>query len=273
MKSREDGRKFLAILVRHFPNHIPEQFGESEPLQGRFDAEMVDAALKTWGQYEFIAQRQEPILQLQVHFTVPSPVPKHSTISLLQFQARSHIDVKSMETFVCEVSTVFGADFAVAHILTKSELTERLEILKTKPGGNVEYMKARVQKEGFAKVLWGMTVLKNHSLQVRNCLPDLSWLTVFGRPYVDMFGREKILTAPASQIAELSNGAVAVKVTDHLDDNLESWEEFKMIRERCEKHLDHRAFCTPANPGQRYLAPKFEFPLDMYSVDAASSRQ
>ncbi len=274
LTSKLDGRRLLDIFVQHFPNHLPERFGDTEPLRWRFDANNLEAVLDAWHGYGFIAERFDPEVLLNVHFMVPSPKPKHSIIGLLRFQTERNEDVDSFEHFVREVATVFDADYAAAHILTQTELAERLDILKTKPGSNVEYMKQRVQRDGFARVLWGMTVLPHNSPKLMKCLPDLLWFTVFGQPYVSMFGREKILSAPAQEVRQLPNGAISLKLTEGLKDDVLSWEKFKMVRDRCKEYLDGKAFCNSSNSDDPYrAAPQFQFPLDMYKLGPSEPRQ
>jgi hypothetical protein len=274
LTSKLHGRKLLEIFIKHFPNHVPSRFGDSEPLTGRFAANTLDEALEAWGHLGFIAERRDPDVLLNVHFMVPSPKPKHSIIGLLRFQTERQEAVDSFEDFVREVATVFDADYAAAHILTQHELIERLDILKAKPGGNAEYMKQRVKREGFAKVLWGMTVLQHNSPKLMKCLPDLLWFTVFGRPYVTLFGREKLLSTPAQRVTELPNGAVVVKLTDRLDDNIASWKRFKTVRELCKDHLDCNAFCgSPTNTAFAHRVPQFQFPLELYELKPSDRRQ
>jgi hypothetical protein len=274
LKTKLQGRELLELFIKHFPNHSPTRFGDSEPLTGRFDANNLDAVLEAWGHFGFIAERRNPDVLLNVHFMVPSPKPKHSIIGLLRFQSETDEVLDSFEDFVLEVATVFEADYAAAHILTEHELADRLDILKTKPGSNVEYMKRRVQKEGFAKVLWGMTVLQHNSPKLMKCLPDLLWLTVFGRPYLTLFGRERLLSTPAQKVTALPNGAVVVKLTDHLDDNQASWETFKAVRDCCKAHLGHTAFCaSSADVDQGRKAPQFRFPIELYEPRTSDRNQ
>jgi hypothetical protein len=274
LTSKLEGRKLLEIFIKHFPNHIPSRFGDSEPLTGRFAANTLDEALEAWGHFGFIAERRNPDVLLNVHFMVPSPKPKHSIIGLLRFQTEREEAVHSFEDFVREVATVFDADYATAHVLTQNELAERLDTLKTKPGSNVEYMKQRVQREGFAKVLWGMTVLQHNSPKLMKCLPDLLWLTVFGRPYIALFGREKLLSTPAREVKELQNGAVVVKLTDLLGDDMASWENFKVVRDRCKDHLGRTAFCvSTTDAGDARKAPQFQFPIELYEPRTSDQHQ
>jgi len=274
LTSKLQGRKLLEIFIRYFPNHIPSRLGDSEPLSGRFGANSLDEALEAWGHFSFIAEGRNPDVLLNVHFMVPSPKPKHSIIGLLRFQTEREEDIDSFGDFVREVATVFEADYAAAHILTQHELVERLELLATKPGSNVDYMKQRVQREGFAKVLWSMTVLQHNSPKLMKCLPDLLWFTVFGRPYVPLFGRERLLSTPAQQVTELPNGAVVVKLTAGLDDNLASWESFKAVRDRCKAHLGHTAFCaSSADVDDARKVPQFRFPIELYEPRASDRNQ
>ena len=274
LTSKLQGRKLLEIFMKHFPGHLLTSFGDSEPLSGRFGASSLGAVLEAWGHLGFIAERVNPDVLLNVQFMVPSPKPKHSIIGLLRFQSETEEAFDSFDDFVLEVATVFEADYAAAHILAEHELADRLDILKTKPGSNVEYMNRRVQNEGFAKVLWGMTVLQHNSPKLMKCLPDLLWFTVFGRPYVTLFGRERLLSTPAQQVTELSNGAVAIKLTDRLDDTMTSWENFKVVRDRCKDHLGRTAFCVSSTvAADARKTPQFQFPIELYEPRISDPHQ
>jgi len=50
-----------------------------------------------------------------------------------------------------------------------------------------------------------------YDLTVR--LPNVPWLTLFGKPYIEFFGRDRILSAPFGNIEELPSGLIAAKLT------------------------------------------------------------
>jgi hypothetical protein len=58
-----------------------------------------------------------------------------------------------------------------------------------------------------------------YDLNIR--LPDIPWGTIWGPPYIELFGREKIFNAPFYHIEELQSGHIFAQLTESiLDPNL-----------------------------------------------------
>ena len=261
------GKEFLELFVRILPNHVPQRCGSNEPLRKRFVVDDIDAALKQWGPGDFIAQRQNPRLYLHVYFSQPSLAqPRHTVISIYDIEAPTWESVLAFKTFLKEAAACFDADLAVAHIFTRQEFSERVDHLRTLPGANPEYMMRKAEQQGVAVTLGGMTLMQySMHKQLKHYLPDLPWLTIFGRPYVELFGRERIESTPANEVSWLPNGSCLMNVIDDIPDTSEGWAHFKMSRDRCKRHLDSNAFYDPALPrGHIYRVPEFQFPMEMY---------
>jgi hypothetical protein len=302
LSSRKSGEQFLRLIMRHFPDAIPERFGTFEPLTNKFDRENIDRALDLWGTTNFIAARRQPEVYFMVTFwPVVAKKRRHSSLSFLRLEA--HAD--SVCRFLTEVFESFSADYAIAHPLTRVELEERIErsreriengplvgaelsdrlkkqiakhgyasmtrdqlaanierVTRIARGGpeladrEVQRLRRWAERRGFASVLSSMIIAK---FRIEKCLPDLFWLNVFGRPYIELFGRERMLSTPATQVRELTNG-LTLRVTERLEDDALSWSRFKTARDECRSHLDSNAFFDQAAPaGHRYNTPNFVF--------------
>jgi len=55
------------------------------------------------------------------------------------------------------------------------------------------------------------------SKDIQQCIPDVYWLTVFGPPYVRLFGRDKLLAAPVYKAAALTDGIVILQLMGNLE--------------------------------------------------------
>ena len=300
LASRSAGRYFLHLVMQHFPHAIPERFGKFEPLRNKFDAHNVGSALDLWGTGTFIAERRHPRAYFMVSFwPVTSKKHRHSSISFFQLEA----DAESVHRFLIEASEVFGADYAVAHPLTRVEMEERIEqnrernkkdpairvefsdrvkkhiekhgyvgltrdqlvanverVTRVAQGGSelgereTRRIRDMVEREGFTSVLSKMILERMH---IEKYLPDLFWINVFGRPYIDMFGRERIMSAPVAQVHELTKG-ISIRLTKELEDNVASWRHFKLSRDSCKSYLGSCAFFDPsAPPRHSYRIPNF----------------
>jgi hypothetical protein len=54
----------------------------------------------------------------------------HRKFSLVKFETDNREDVDAMCAFIRAISKAFEADYAVAHILTRAELNDRLDLLR-----------------------------------------------------------------------------------------------------------------------------------------------
>lgn len=77
---------------------------------------------------------------------------------------------------------------------------------------------------------------------LRHWLPDVFWATVFGPPYVRLFGKERLLTAPAYSIQELGPETIYVQLTERIADTVEDHEGVQSRRKLFKEHLQSNAF-------------------------------
>lgn len=102
---------------------------------------------------------------------------------------------------------------------------------------------------------------------LRHWLPDMLWATVFGPAYVRMFGKERLLSAPAYLVEELGPQTIYLQLTPNLADIEERFAEVMAARERVKLHLGTDAFFQaalaydrrqhPGNAGKVFHVPEF----------------
>jgi hypothetical protein len=263
----ECGRVLLRALLKHFPTHAPQLFGDTEPLRNRFRPESADDALACWGRQFFIIKRENPKVLMQASFAASaSPRRRHSSISFIDFQLVNPAQLSTVASFVKELAQSFHADYAMAHILSQNELEDwlahRLETPTSPPAPPasqiVARLRTRISREGYAKVLWGIECLKLQTVNLQRCLPNLYWLNVFGPPYAALFGTQNLLEVPAASVERLAYGGTAIQLTNDLKDTNEGWENFKTVRTKCRNHLNSNAFCDSKVGGDHhYETPTF----------------
>lgn len=92
-------------------------------------------------------------------------------------------------------------------------------------------------------------------LKVRH--PELAWINYFGGPYIDLFGREKLLSAPCFRTFELEEDIIALQLTEELFQPIPS-----DVRRAVKKHLGEDAFVEEGKTCRAYktgLVPEFDF--------------
>ena len=87
-------------------------------------------------------------------------------------------------------------------------------------------------------------------------LTDVVWMSVFGKPYVALIGRRKLMSVPAYSVRELPNGAIAVQVSESPFDY-----GTKEYADRCEavrNHIGREYFFDWNDPDREYPQPKLK---------------
>jgi hypothetical protein len=263
---REIGQQLLAVLLKYFPTHMPQRYGDVEPLRNRFNTASIDSALGCWGNRCYMTDRKSPKVSMMAMFAPPGSRPVHSSLNFFDFPLANADELSPMKMLVHELARILQADYAVAHILTRSELESRVAHVAERrtnwpepPADQLAArMRARIEREGYEKVLLGATVMKLGTHQLRTCLPNLYWLNVFGQPYVSLFGRERITDAPCESVQVLPYGGISLNLTKDLPDTRNAWDAFEAIRSRCKAHLGSSVFCDAKTlKNGHYRIPEF----------------
>lgn len=96
---------------------------------------------------------------------------------------------------------------------------------------------------------------KPKDLRVRH--PELNWMVIFGKPYIDLFGREKLMSAPCHKVYTIGDNLIALQLTDCLFEPIP-----QNIRSAIKKHLGEDAFVENGKSYREYKTgkvPEFDF--------------
>ncbi|ACV61777.1 hypothetical protein Dtox_0880 [Desulfofarcimen acetoxidans DSM 771] len=97
-------------------------------------------------------------------------------------------------------------------------------------------------------------------LDYKTCLGHITWMTLYGPPHVEMFGKEVIQTAPC-KVEEFAKDHFMLLTSD---EPMEKNPEMLEIQERVKKHLGEDAFCREE--------PSRKEPLTMEDLIAGRNR-
>lgn len=113
----------------------------------------------------------------------------------------------------------------------------------------IDYAKcdlARVQFYSSQEIFQDRTGKQPQSIlsfrQLAECLPDLYNITVWGKPYIEFFGKEKLLTSPCYKVEELPSGTIWMQLAPDVYNESGSWTAIKDVREKVKAHLNNKAF-------------------------------
>ena len=88
-------------------------------------------------------------------------------------------------------------------------------------------------------------------------LPGVYWANFFGQPYIDFFGREKLLATPCYDVQEINENLILLLTAEspHQPEMLENDDIPNLIK----AYLNQNAFAGPRFPDEPCEAPNFDF--------------
>jgi hypothetical protein len=152
------------------------------------------------------------------------------------------IRLDKVERFIRESSSKLKVDFACVTMLTPEEIR----------AGRANKTVWPLDRKG-KELMFAI-----YSQFLQKCIPDVYWITVFGEPYIEIFGRESLLAAPAFRTEALDDGRVLLQITPTLDDVAVNPIEFSAKKGRIKEFLGAEAFFSPAREGE-CKRPTFEW--------------
>lgn len=224
-ESKADGRQILHMICELLPELAPEFYSSYEPINKRFHS--IETALNDWGS-SFLWKRKSSAANGMVTFGSAHPRrPFHTSVWL---EGRLEIlDNERLTHFVREFSKAFQPDVSLIHIFPKTGHGNRQPIFNLS------------------------------TFVMRESLPNLYWVTVFGRPYINLFGKERLLSTPAAVVREIAEDVVYMQLTEHLMDNRKQAERVEVVRQGAKRHLDSNVFFDPQlSPNHVYRTPEFQ---------------
>jgi hypothetical protein len=235
-KLQNQGRKFLKLFCSHLPEVTPLFYGNHDPVNKEFKLENIDEIIKDWNECFFWKSTR---LASEGRVWIDRKTT-HSSIYIAN--KSKHLDCGNAVNFFLESTLLLEPDFAYIHLFPKEEL------LAAYPDIDMNlYDSVMPFRQGVVTHL------------LRKYLPNLCWGTVLGSPYVELFGRENILSAPAPIIKELPYGAIYVQLSERLEDLRENYREIDAVRQLVKKHLDCQAFLDPKlGVHYNYNVPEFQ---------------
>jgi hypothetical protein len=236
----QDARKVFQLWADNAFHFLPNRWGLYEPLRHHFSLSTLDEAIRTWEYAYHMKRTASPKLRSSI-FMQYGPHRDHTTWTIRLKNVKDFEQPAFCKLLEC-AATAFSADFAFIHRITEAEIS------RGRANGSISFLdRAHTEKHLF---------LVTHDLN--KCLPDIYWTTAFGRPYVELFSRERLLSCPAYRVKELDNGSIVVQLTPELKDTAAEEAAFEQVRQDARNHLNNDAFFDPAKGlDYRYRVPEF----------------
>lgn len=240
LNRREDARTLFQLWAENASRFLPNKWGLYEPLRNPFSLSTLDEAIRIWEHAYHLKRSAAPQLSSNI-FMHYGARRNHSTwkISLKKLK---DFEQPAFCKLLERAASVFSADLGLIHRITDAEVSRGMA------SDSIDFLDSAHTEKNF--------FLVTHTL--RKWLPDIYWTTVFGKPYVELFSRERLLSCPAHSVKELDNGAIVIQLTPELKDTAAEEAAFERARQDARSHLDNDAFFDPAKGlDHQYRVPEF----------------
>jgi hypothetical protein len=229
--------QFLDLLQRYRGIYVPEKWDTEERTRRLFDETRRTEMIKEWiapkkMQY-LVFHRKRPV-EIQMSFSIE----RFGRAKFNQFSAyardkhfRNAANLDELLRFTVDVCQIISADYGfIAHT---------------------------VQERRQSPVL-----------TPAERLPGVYWANFFGRPYIEFFGREKLLTTPCYEVRGISEDLICILADESPSSTrmLESDDIVRGIRD----YLDQNAFAGPHFPDEPCAVPKFDFRDVRWAIEAVA---
>jgi hypothetical protein len=243
---RTEKQRYLDLLSQISDQLIPERFGFWEPLQTRFAREAINQATDDWRSSLFCT-RKRPRVDIDALSAWGGPAPIHGGF-VIRAESGKRL-FPGVLSFNHQLASEFQADLAFVHALAREEIPI---------GIASESVSVDSPRRDTYDILFS-----THEL--RRFLPQLYWGTLFGPAYVELFGEERLLSAPAKYVRKLDYGAIYVQLSDSPYDFIDDYPHMEAIRQRVKEHLGKNAFFDPDLPrSHKYDVPIFNLDSEKY---------
>lgn len=233
-----EGRVLLGALEQHVPSWMPGRYGWSEPLRHVYSPDKAEHFWSRPSGLDVMFRNARKSATGEVHRRT-GPWDILSKIELVGTVARADLRGGGVGRFLAECGRSLDITYAMAHIFTDKQAADYYsawfefppdEGVKTARQGPFPYF-----------------------------LRDLYWANVFGPPYTELFGADRLRTAPAADVTELRPGYFYVQLTGSILDLCEpdALPGNQAARDAVKKHLGPDCFYQPGKDAGSHRAPSF----------------
>lgn len=237
LRDQAEGRALLDALSEYLPSWMPHRYGWSQPLRNVYDPAQAEHFWNTRYGVMFRNAARTASGEVEVR-TGPWDILSRITLSGTAPRAQWE---GGTGPFLAQCGRTLDLTYAMAHIFTERQASDyyRLWFKAAPDDGDESVRSARVGPFPY-------------------CLRDLYWANVFGPPYTELFGADRLRTAPAAVVTELRPGYYYLQVTSSIRDltDAATASGYQAARDAVKEHLGPECFYDPAATTSR-RAPAF----------------
>jgi hypothetical protein len=218
LRDQQEGRALLGALGEHAPSWLPHRYGWSEPPRHVYAPERFE---HFWSDPFLLKWRNATRTATGTVYTRTGP-----------YDLLSWIELSGEQTPDLALDGLAELVQAGARSL---DLSYGLLTLFHPDDAAVDFVSRTQTEDPYVAV---------EPVTLKRFLPNMFWGNIFGPPYVDLFGVERLRSAPAAVVCEVRPGYFYVQLTDDLTDVQENRPHFTATREAVKRHLGRDCFYT-----------------------------
>ena len=242
----------------------PTHWGLYEPDR-RFGADFGETANEAAEKDRFAPELQTLIWKIRKKpkpplgrggFSVARMLADDSPLHMMEYleiykNIHNNADFSELYTYFLHRLTHNKTDYAFIEYMTYSRLMDYLGIDCCKYNGE-ETEEPRMY-------------VTTHEL--RHWLPNLPWLAYFGKPYVELFGEEKLANAPVYRTEKIGEGYL-LQLTESINDMETDYESYRAKEQAVKAYLHPNAFY---NREKGYSLDILKAHLEKYTIPQPGS--
>jgi len=239
---REDGAALFKLWFDIAPGFFPDRAGAYEPLRHKITPDTVDACLDDWQLGYFTKRVSQPKSTSSILMQY-GPHRRHGTWKI-NIKDHRKFDQPAFDNLMRECISRFRVHFGFIHIPTL------IDIERGRLDGTVVFL-----DPGKKKINLFVPIIKI----IKDFVPNLYFMTVFGDHYINLFTREKLLATPAYKALSLPTGEISIQLTANVLDCVTDEVKFEKKRRTAREFLNSNVFFdTENNLEHSYNIPAFE---------------
>ena len=232
--SLEEGQTLMGLLEELMPEWMPGRWGHDEPLRRTYSPDVLEEAWSDELMWKGVGARANGMI-----FRPRGPRERYGVI--LVDADPVEVDASRAIMLLERLGLAFDGVYGFLHLATRPDL-------KGAAPASVGYLD-------------GVPLLSTPEIQLRRWLPDLYWGNLLGPPYVELFGRERIESAPAHTVKQVGPDLYYLQLSEQLEDLRDRWDEVAAVRAAVKQHLGANAFWdTALGEEHPYDVPAFAAP-------------
>lgn len=207
--------KRIKFRCENYPELVPEKCGFWEPLKVKFSSGIIETLIPDdrEGRADSLYWSRNKKTKAWGVFSVPKYSDMHAEEII--HSELEQTDQNRLIEYVKKNCLEFNADLAIIDL----EINDSWNVANPHIG-----------------------IVEPTTDHLRNWLPDMYWGVVFGKPYIDLWGIEKLMKVPAFKVEKLSDSLIFIQLTEKIEDILDNPEEMRSKREEIKEFLNNYVF-------------------------------